>query len=80
MAEKNAESKQFEQHFKQLEKLSSELQDNKVSIDELVPRMKAALDSIKVCKTVLKETKSQLHEITAAFREMEADEVPPVAE
>lgn len=61
----------FEEHFKKLETLSSELQENKVSIDQLVPRMKEALASIKVCKDVLKETRSQLKQISAEFEELD---------
>lgn len=71
MAEKT-ESQQFEDNFKKLEKLSQELQENKISVDELVPRMKEALSAIKVCKDVLKETKSQLSEISKEFSELEA--------
>ena len=41
-----------------------------MSIDELVPRMKEALQSIKLCKEVLRETKSQLKEISAEFNEL----------
>ena len=61
----------FEANFKKLEQLSEELQENRVSIDELVPRMKEALSSIKVCKEVLKETKSQLNEVNEEFAELE---------
>lgn len=60
----------FEENYKKLEILSQQLQKNEVSIDELVPRMKEALDSIKVCKDVLKETKSQLEEIDKEFSEI----------
>ena len=55
--EKSDVKKSFEANFKKLEELSQELQDNKVSIDELIPRMKEALSAIKICKDVLKETK-----------------------
>ena len=64
----------FEENFNKLEKLSRELQENRVSIDELVPRMKEALGSIKVCKDVLKETQSQLHEISKEFKELDTIE------
>ena len=60
----------FEENFKKLERLSQELQENKVSIDELVPKMKEALSAIKVCKEVLQETKVQLKEISAEFVEI----------
>lgn len=70
-AEKN-ESKEFEKNFKKLEKLSQELQENKVSVDQLVPRMKEALSAIKVCKDVLTETKSQLNEISKEFTDLES--------
>ena len=55
-----ARNESFEENFNKLEVLSQELQENNVSIDELVPRMKEALDAIKVCKSVLKETNSKL--------------------
>jgi exodeoxyribonuclease VII small subunit len=59
----------FEENFQKLEKLALELQENKISIDELVPRMKEALEAIKVCKDVLKETRLQLKEMSAEFTE-----------
>ena len=58
----------FETNFKKLETLSQQLQENKVSIDELIPRMKDALGAIKVCKEVLKETKTQLKEMSVEFQ------------
>ena len=65
----------FEDNFRKLEKLSQELQENKVSVDELVPRMKEALSAIKICKEVLVNTKSQLREVSQEFEELEsADE------
>lgn len=64
----------FEENFKKLELLSSELQQNKISIDELIPRMKDALSAIKVCKQVLKETKSQLEQMNAEFGEVASKE------
>lgn len=64
------ESKSFEKNFRKLEKLSQELQENKVTIDELIPRMKEALQAIKVCKDVLKETKLQLAEMGKEFQEL----------
>ena len=70
MAEKQNSGK-FEENFRRLEALAQELQENKVSIDELVPRMKEALSAIKVCKDVLKETKSQLKQINDEFGTLE---------
>lgn len=67
------ENEGFEANFKKLEQLSQDLQENKVSIDELVPKMKDALGSIKVCKEVLRQTKSQLKEINDEFSELSAD-------
>lgn len=61
--------KSFETNFKKLERLSQELQENRVSIDELVPKMKEAVSAIRICKDVLKETKAQLTEITQEFTE-----------
>lgn len=60
----------FEAHFLKLERLSNDLQENRVSIDELIPRMKEALDSIKICKSVLDKTKHQLNEIRAEFESL----------
>lgn len=71
MATGKTESKEFEKNFKKLEMLSNELQENKISVDQLVPRMKEALSAIKVCKDVLKETKSQLNEISKEFTDLE---------
>lgn len=68
------EDQSFEVNFKKLEKLSAELQENKISIDELVPKMKEALGAIKVCKEVLKETKIQLKEISSEFAELSKQE------
>ncbi len=67
------EKKQFEDNFNKLESLSQELQDNKISIDQLVSRMKDALAAFKVCKNVLSETKVQLTEITAEFSAFDED-------
>jgi exonuclease VII small subunit len=47
--------KGFDENFKVLEVLSRELQGGTVSIDELIPKMKQATDSIRVCKDVLKK-------------------------
>ena len=63
----------FEENFKKLERLSEELQSDKVSIDELVPRIREALSAIKICKKVLQDTKTQLTEIDAEFKELEKD-------
>jgi|GEM_PF-2678450 len=72
MAQENKGNAQgFEFHFDRLEQLSAQLQNNEVSIDELIPRMKQALDSIKACKDVLKKTKFQLEEIKAEFEEIQ---------
>ncbi|HQH26006.1 MAG TPA: exodeoxyribonuclease VII small subunit [Oligoflexia bacterium] len=62
----------FEENFRKLELLAQELQENKVSIDELVPRMQDALGAIKVCKEVLQETKSQLKQISEEFSNLES--------
>ena len=70
MEEKKGEGAKFETNFKKLEALSQQLQENRISIDELVPRMKEALESIKVCKGILKETKSQLKELNQEFSEL----------
>jgi len=67
------EKSSFEENFKKLERLSEELQNDKVSIDELVPRIREALTAIKVCKKVLQDTKVQLTEIDAEFKELEKD-------
>jgi exodeoxyribonuclease VII small subunit len=72
MSAKKTEST-FEDNFKLLETLARELQENKVSIDLLVPRMKEALSAIKVCKGVLKETKSRLTEINNEFEELNSE-------
>ena len=66
------EKKAFESNYKKLEALSQQLQKTEISIDELVPRMKEAVQAIKVCKEVLKETKSQLTEIDKEFAELAA--------
>jgi exodeoxyribonuclease VII small subunit len=70
---KSNESNTFEENFKKIEQLSEDLQGNKVSIDQLVPKMKEALSSLKICKEILKETKSQLKEISAEFSELETE-------
>jgi exodeoxyribonuclease VII small subunit len=69
-----ANTKKFEENFKKLETLSEQLRSNEVTIDELVPRMKEALASIKVCKEVLSKTESQLEEISAEFEEIEEED------
>jgi exodeoxyribonuclease VII small subunit len=69
---KDTSSKSFESNFKKLETLSSELQNNTISIDDLIPRMKEALGAVKACKEVLAATKSQLNEISKEFAEIES--------
>lgn len=76
MAENDNKKNEFEKNFKKLEQLSQELQENRVSIDELIPRMKEAVSAIKVCKDVLRETKAQLNQISAEFSELESNEEP----
>ena len=72
MIKEKDEKQTFEYNFNKLENLSSELQENRGSIDELVPRMRDALGAIKVCKEVLKETKSQLKEINKEFADLDS--------
>ena len=67
--------KGFDENFKVLEVLSKELQGGTVSIDELIPKMKQATESIRVCKDVLKKTKLQLEEIEGEFSGLFEDEV-----
>lgn len=67
-------SSSFEENFKKLESLSEELQKNSVSIDQLVPKMKEAVQAIKVCKTVLKKTSSQLVEIEKEFSDLQKED------
>lgn len=67
------EKTSFEENFKKLERLSEELQNDRVTVDELVPRIREALSAIKVCKKVLQDTKVQLTEIDAEFKELEKD-------
>ena len=76
MPEKKETSEGFEENFKKLEKLSQELQENKISVDQLVPRVKEALSAFKVCKEVLKETESQLSEISSEFADLEKEQSP----
>ena len=64
----------FDENFKILEALSKELQSGSVSIDELIPKMKQATDSIRVCKEVLKKTKIQLEEIEGEFTDLFEEE------
>lgn len=70
MADEKTTSKSFEANYRKLEQLSQQLQNNQVSVDELVPRMKEALSAIRICKEVLKETKVQLQQIGAEFEEV----------
>ncbi len=68
------QSKSFEENYKRLESIAQELQENRISIDQLVPKTKEALGAIKICKEVLRETKSQLKEIQQEFLELEKGE------
>ena len=70
MEDNNNTEKSFEANFKKLEQLSKELQEDSISIDDLVPRMKEALESIKICKEVLQETKIKLTEVSNEFDEL----------
>jgi len=64
----------FEANYRKLLGLSEELQQNKIGIDELVPRIQQALTSLKVCKDVLQKTKAQLNQVTTEFAELESKE------
>ncbi|MCB0360391.1 MAG: exodeoxyribonuclease VII small subunit [Bdellovibrionales bacterium] len=68
-----AKAASFEENFKKLELLSQELQDNKITIDELVPRIKEAVAAIKICKGVLNDTEAKLIEINKEFEELEVE-------
>ena len=70
MAKQDSGESSFEVNYKRLEQLALELQENKIGIDALVPRMKEALAAIKVCKEVLRETKLQLKELSSEFAEV----------
>ena len=72
-ASKKSDNDSFEENFKKLSLLSEELQQNKVSIDQLVPRIKEALTALRACKEVLKETKLQLNQVSSEFAELDAD-------
>lgn len=70
MKEKKEDS--FEENFQKLQTFSKELQENSVTIDALIPRMKDALSAVKVCKGVLEKTNSQLVELSAEFKSLES--------
>ncbi len=72
-ASKKSDNDSFEENFKKLSLLSEELQQNKVSIDQLVPRIKEALTALRACKEVLKETKLQLNQVSSEFAELDAE-------
>jgi exodeoxyribonuclease VII small subunit len=78
MMGENSSDQSFEENYRTLETFSQDLQQDKVSVDQLVPRMKEALGAVKVCKNVLKETQSQLEKISNEFSEIglsESDDV-----
>ncbi len=66
--------KKFEDNFMLLESIARELQSGQVSVDELVPRMKEAAKSMKVCKEILKKTKIQIQEIEKEIASVLEDE------
>jgi exodeoxyribonuclease VII small subunit len=66
-------SKQFEEKFKFLEDLTKELGEGSISVDQLVPKMKQATEAIKICKSVLKETKIELQQVEKEFEELISD-------
>lgn len=70
MKSKKDESQSFEDNYRLLEQLATELQDNKISVDQLVPRVQAALEAFKTCRGILKETESRLTEISAEFTQL----------
>lgn len=63
-------TKKFEENFLFLESMAKELQEGIVSVDDLVPKMKQASQAMKVCKDVLKATRSQLVEIEKDFEDI----------
>ena len=60
----------FEENFKKLETFVSELKGDDILLDDLVPKMKEALSSIKVCKDVLKKTEEQLEMVKVELDEI----------
>ena len=63
----------FEKNFKFLEDLTRELNEGKVTVDQLVPKMKQASEAIKICKSVLKDTKVELVQVEREFEELMSD-------
>ena len=72
MASKNSNS--FEENFKKIEGLAQELEDNKIGIDQLVPRLQDAFGALKVCKQVLSDTELKLEEIETEFASLNEEE------
>lgn len=66
--------KVFEENFNLLEVLARDLQNGKISVDELVPKMKEATQAMKICKDVLKKTRIQLNEIESELQTLLEDE------
>ena len=71
MPEKN---KKFEENFSLLDSIAKELQGGNVSVDELVPKMKEAAKSMKICKDILQVTKIQIKEIENEIQSVIEDE------
>jgi len=69
-----SKTKKFEENFLFLESMAKELQEGTISVDELVPKMKQASQAMKVCKDVLKATRSQLIEIEKDFEDIFSEE------
>ncbi|MBL7662781.1 exodeoxyribonuclease VII small subunit [bacterium] len=66
----------FTSHYTKIETLVKELETNKISVDELIPRLESALDSLQVCKSMLSKTQLRLSEIKQELEQLATDELP----
>jgi exodeoxyribonuclease VII small subunit len=61
----NATSPTFTDSYKQLENIANQLKSGEMSIDQLVPAVRAAGEAKKVCDKILSDVKAELEKMNA---------------
>jgi exonuclease VII small subunit len=63
----------FETNFRKLEELQRDLDNESITIDELVPRAKAGADAAAACFEVLRRSEEALVEIDKVYARIAGD-------
>lgn len=69
---KKSDSISYEKAFDELQKLVIEIENGEISVDELSEKVKRGSELIKICKTVLFDTKEKVEEILSTIEKKES--------